>query len=118
MKYIKTYEMNTIFDIQIDDYVLIDTKKMLRNIYKGYKGLSAYDEMKAVNQFLYTINNDYNNNLVKIININDKYTTTYYEIEFFNGKTSSVTKDEIKRKLKPIEIDNYEAKIQANKFNI
>ena len=118
MKYIKKFESTNELDIQVGDYVLIDTKKIEKSIYRDYKGLSAYDEMKALKPFFYAISNDINNNKGKIIDIDDTYGVKYYEVEFFNKRTYNVAIDKIKRKMTPKDIEAYQTKINLNKFNI
>jgi len=115
MKYLKTFESeNTIY--QVGDYVMIYTKKIERNIDSDYD--NSYDSYKIIRRYLYAINNDYKNNIAKIIEIDTKYPTKYYELEFYNDRTWTIVENEIKRKLTPKEIEKYEAKKIAQNYNL
>ena len=121
MKYLKTFESeNTIY--QVGDYVMIYTKKIERNIDSDYD--NSYDSYKLIllpvqiRRYLYSIDNNYKNNIAKIIEIDTKYPTKYYELEFYNGRTWTIVENEIKRKLTTKEIKKYEAQKAAQKYNI
>lgn len=113
MKYIKTFENDVVLPkYKLGDYVKIDIKKIQKNINRDYKE-DAWHGFKQQRRLLYVINDDYDNNLVKIIGIDH-----LYEIEFPDGKEWYVSKVEIKRLLKPNEIEKYEIKKSQLKYNV
>ena len=115
MKYIKTFESKNM-TYEVDDYVMILTKRIERKIDREYS--NSYEAYKQIRIYLYAISNDYKNNIGKIVDVDSKYPTTYYNVEFSNGRTWRVTDDEIKRVLTLKEIEKYEAQKNANKYNI
>jgi hypothetical protein len=116
MKHLKTFENSDTSQYNVGDYIMILTKKIERHIDSDYE--NSYEAYKRIRIYLYTINNDYKNNMGKIIEINNKYPTPYYNVEFFNGRSWNVRENEIKRKLTPKEIEKYETQITQNKYNI
>jgi len=103
MKYLKNFEYNKIPEYNIGDYILIDVDKVIaNNKTDGYEldiidkyGLISYEPTEFDDKFLYSV-------------------------AFYNYKDElyGIFSDEIIRKMNKDEIDEYNNKKDALKFNI
>ena len=103
MKYIKTYEENKKFPkYNIGNYVLLSIKKINKNNiqYGNNDPISIPDDSLAQ---------------IIGININDDYP---YTSKFYNDREFDLKPNEIIRLLIPEEIEEFEMKKAANKYNL
>ena len=106
MKFLKTYEEVTIYNI--GDYIMLDLEEVIKNVRINYPGTNK-DEYpndvlgKVIDTFSYS---------------HVAHGQTAYKVKLSNGTEYLLIRSEIKRLLTPKEKIEYDIRLDVNKYNL